>query len=190
MKNRVILALMAVSVITAGIVYQLMAPDQVIVEPIVYKEGEMRITSPAYEDNQSLPSVYTCDGRNISPPLFFDALPVGTVSLALIVDDPDALAGSADPGWVHWILYNIPPSVSGIDEDSVPATAAQGLNDWSQTGYGGPCPPSGTHRYVFTLYALDIQLTFPDAPTKSQLISAMHNHVIDQARLIGLYARS
>jgi Raf kinase inhibitor-like YbhB/YbcL family protein len=134
--------------------------------------------------------LYTCDGQNISPPLSFSQVPETTKSLALIVDDPDAPAGSADPGWVHWIVYNIAAEAIAIGEDTVPVGSSQGLTDFGNTSYGGPCPPSGQHRYFFTLYALDDSLTFSSPPTKGQLIEAMRNHIVGQTRLIGLYSKS
>jgi len=152
------------------------------------------ITSPSFAHDRMIPARYTCDGMNVSPQLAWTGVPTGTQSLALIVDDPDA----PDPAaprmtWVHWALYNIPPSASGLTEEiaakDLPDGTMQGVNDWHRTGYGGPCPPIGRHRYFFKLYALDIVLADLGHPAKAALEKAMRGHVIGQAELIGLYQR-
>jgi Raf kinase inhibitor-like YbhB/YbcL family protein len=154
----------------------------------------MNITSPAFMHNGAIPARHTCDGHNASPQLEWTGVPAGPKSLALIVDDPDA----PDPAaprmtWVHWVLYNIPHSTSGLAEGiaakGLPAGTLQGNNDWHRTGYGGPCPPIGKHRYFFKLYALNIALADLGHPTKAALEKAMTGHVIGQAELIGLYQR-
>jgi Raf kinase inhibitor-like YbhB/YbcL family protein len=137
---------------------------------------------------------HTCDGENISPQLAWTGVPKGTKSLALIVDDPDAPdPASPKMTWVHWVLYNITPSTSGlaegIAEKNLPAGTMQGINDWHRTGYGGPCPPIGKHRYFFKLYALDTVLADLGHSAKAGLEKAMRGHVIGQAELIGLYQR-
>lgn len=145
----------------------------------------MMVKSFAFEYNQNIPSKYTCDGENINPPLEFIDAPPSASSLTLIVDDPDAPVGD----WVHWLVWNIPPATSSIPENSVPSSAVQGTTDFGNQKYGGPCPPSGTHRYFFKLYALDRMLNIPPSSTKKDLLAAMQNHIIEKTELIGLYQR-
>jgi len=142
----------------------------------------MKITSPDFQDNQLMPSKFTCDGENINPALNIEGIPDGTKSLALIVDDPDAPMGT----WVHWVVFDI-PVISEIKEDSIPGK--QGNNTAGQKKYHGPCPPSGTHRYFFKIYALDTVLNLNEGTTKAQLEQAMQDHIIDKAELFGLYKR-
>jgi len=146
----------------------------------------MNITSPAFSHKSFIPPTYTCKGENISPPLEFLNAPERATSFALIVDDPDA------PGkrWVHWVMWNIPPRTKQIFQNSVPEGAVEGMTDFGSLGYGGPCPPSGTHRYFFKLYALDTLLDLPPTSTKEELLHAMEGHVITQAELIGLFSHS
>lgn len=147
----------------------------------------MKITSPDFENNKEIPSKYTCDGENVNPPLKFEEIPNQAKSLILIVDDPDA------PGktWVHWILFNISPTTEKINENSVPEGALGGITDFGNALYGGPCPPSGTHRYFFKLYALDSnELDLGGAVLKDELERKMQGHIIEQAELIGLYSRN
>ncbi|WP_232470522.1 MULTISPECIES: YbhB/YbcL family Raf kinase inhibitor-like protein [Methylococcus] len=151
------------------------------------------ITSDAFPPDGRIPRKYTCDGDDISPPLSWSGLPAGTRSLVLIVDDPDAPDPKAPRmTWVHWVLYNLPPAVPGLPEavQSLPAGTLQGLNDWKRTGYGGPCPPIGRHRYFHKLYALDTVLPDLHRPDKAKLEQAMAGHVLGQATLIGTYQRS
>lgn len=151
----------------------------------------MKLESTAFIANGMIPFLYTCDGQDMSPPLSWDAPPTGTQSLALIVDDPDA------PGriFVHWVLYDIPPETRQLPQ-AVAATATlpnggtQGQNDFGNLGYGGPCPPSGLHRYFFKLYALDRELGLQSGATKAQLEAAMSGHILAGAELIGRYSRS
>ncbi len=145
----------------------------------------MKISSSAFEGNTSIPPKYTCDGMDINPPIKFEAVPASAKSLALIVDDPDAPRGT----WVHWVVWNIDPKTAEIKEGSVPAGAAQGITDFKRNDYGGPCPPSGTHRYFFKLYALDANLAIKQSSTKADLEGAMKGHIIDRAEIIGLYQR-
>ncbi len=154
----------------------------------------LEIRSPAFANGGEIPQRYTCDGADVSPPLEWSGVPEGTRSLALIVDDPDA----PDPDnprmtWVHWVLYNLPPDSTGlpegVDESALPPGTRQGLNDWKRTGYGGPCPPIGRHRYFHKLYALDTVLPDLGTPTKDALERAMSGHVIAHAELVGTYAR-
>jgi len=155
----------------------------------------LALTSDAFENGKEIPAVYTCEGKDVSPGLTWSGAPSAARSLALIVDDPDA----PDPAaprmvWVHWVLYNIPPSAKGLPQavtpESLPAGTSQGRNDWGRTGYGGPCPPTGRHRYFFKLYALDSLLSNLDRPTKAQLEAAMQGHIVAQATLMGTYQRS
>ncbi|RZN37886.1 MAG: YbhB/YbcL family Raf kinase inhibitor-like protein [Methanophagales archaeon ANME-1-THS] len=143
----------------------------------------MRLTSPDFEPGAVIPKRFTCDGNNINPTLIIEGIPAETKSLALIIEDPDAPRGT----FVHWVVYNI-PVVSRIDENSIPGT--QGLNDFRKMDYGGPCPPSGTHRYVFKLYALDVELALAGGVDKNALEDAMQGHILDAAELLGRYTRS
>lgn len=150
----------------------------------------MQLTSPAFADGGLIPRRYTCDGDDASPPLAWSGVPATTVSLALIADDPDAPRGT----WVHWVLYNLPATTTSLPEalptdERLPNGALQGRNDFRRTGYGGPCPPSGTHRYFFKLYALDTVLSLEPGATKQQLLQAMEGHVLAEAQLMGRYAR-
>jgi Raf kinase inhibitor-like YbhB/YbcL family protein len=144
----------------------------------------LQLTSTAFEHNSPIPARYTCDGEDISPPLTISGVPDGSRSLALILEDPDAPAGT----WDHWITFNIPPRTTeiaeGQDDPGFP-----GLNSWKKIGWGGPCPPSGEHRYVFHLYALDCELEVPEGATKRDIQLAMRGHVLAQGELIGLYKR-
>ncbi len=143
----------------------------------------MKISSPAFQDNGMIPSKYTCNGANANPELMIAGVPAGAKSLALIVDDPDAPAKV----WVHWLVFNIDPKTARIGENSVPQNAVQGTTDFKATGYGGPCPPSGTHRYFFKLYALDTTLSLGSSATKKDVEAAMQDHIMAQATLTGLY---
>lgn len=147
----------------------------------------MQISSPAFEHNQQIPSQYTCDGENISPPLSINDLPANTKSVVLIVEDPDAV--SKVP-WIHWVLYNIDPQTSEIAENTVPTGAFEGMTDFGKTGWGGPCPPSGNHRYVFKVYALDKILEVKNNLDVEVLKKEMINHILAEASLIGMYTRS
>ncbi len=152
----------------------------------------MRITSTAFSHEGAIPILYTCEGKDISPPLVWTDVPAGARSLALIVDDPDAPDPSAPKmTWVHWVLYNLPPTNGALPEavKALPAGAKEGLNDWKRTGYGGPCPPIGRHRYFHKLYALDVVLPDLHQPNKVQLEEAMKGHVIGEAHLMGLYVK-
>lgn len=152
------------------------------------------ITSTAFSDGESMAARYTCEGQDISPPLQWDGIPEGTRSLALIVDDPDA----PDPNaprmtYVHWVLYNLPADVGGLPEGTtagdLPDGTLQGMNDWRRTGYGGPCPPIGRHRYFHKLYALDVVLDDLGEPTKDELLAAMEGHVLAQTQIVGTYQK-
>jgi Raf kinase inhibitor-like YbhB/YbcL family protein len=153
----------------------------------------LQLTSTAFADRGGIPAHYTCEGANVSPPLAWSGLPAGTQSLVLIVDDPDAPDPAAPQRtWVHWLLYNLPPQLGGLAEAqsfaALPAGCGEGLNDWQRTGYGGPCPPIGRHRYFHKLYALDAMLTL-QRPTKAALEAAMRSHVLAEAQLVGTYEK-
>ena len=149
------------------------------------QQTTMKIESPAFLDQQDIPSKYSCDGEGVNPPLAFKDIPVNAKTLALIIDDPDAPNGT----WTHWTLWNIATTTSQILENSSPAEAVQGQTSSGQNDYGGPCPPSGTHHYFFKLYALDQKLTIPSYSTVDKLVEAMQGHIIQQAQLIGLYSK-
>jgi Raf kinase inhibitor-like YbhB/YbcL family protein len=152
----------------------------------------LSITSTAFSPGGEIPSLYTCQGKDISPPLAWTNAPAGTRSFALVVDDPDA-PDPASPAmtWVHWVLYNIDSTASGLPEgvrpSALPAGTREGINDWRRTGYGGPCPPVGRHRYFHKLYALDTPLPDLKRPSKAALEKAMLGHVLAEAHLIGTY---
>jgi hypothetical protein len=151
---------------------------------------EIKITSPAFKQNELIPEKYTYDGPDISPPLAWGTLPAGTKSLALICDDPDAPRRT----WVHWVIFNLPAEISELPEFVPPVgelknKARQGRNDFGQIGYGGPCPPRGTHRYFFKIYALDQVLSLDPGVTKAQLAKAMEDHILAQGQLVGKYQR-
>ena len=153
------------------------------------------ITSSAFDDGSTIPGKYTCDGADISPPLTWSGVPDSARSLVLIVDDPDAPDPAAPKmTWVHWVLCNIPPDASelveGVTSEQLPPGALEGLNDWKRTGYGGPCPPIGRHRYFLKLYALDTVLPGMNKPTKAQVEAAMQGHIIAEAQLMGTYEKS
>ncbi len=145
----------------------------------------LTITSPAFEDRGLIPSKYTCDGGDTNPPLAIDNIPHDTKSLVLIVEDPDSVGKT----WIHWILFNINPATTFIQEKNVPSRTTQGVNDFGRSGYGGPCPSNGTHRYYFKLYALDTMLDETEDVTRQEIGSAMQGHIIEEAELVGLYTR-
>lgn len=144
----------------------------------------MKLVSPVFEHQQKIPAKYTCKGENISPPLEFIDVPQNAKGLVLIVDDPDAPAGT----WIHWIVFNIPISVSSIAENSKPE-GTLGVTSFGKPGYGGPCPPSGTHRYFFKLYALDSTLDLSANADKKAVGEAMNGHIIEKAEMIGLFSK-
>ncbi len=160
------------------------------------KEERMSIAihSTAFEHMGGIPSKYTCEGADLSPPLQWNGVPEQAKSLVLIVDDPDAPDPKAPKmTWVHWVLYNMPPELAGLPEavpsDRLPPGTREGLNDWKRTGYGGPCPPIGRHRYFFKIYALDTELQGLERPTKAALEAAMKGHILAQAEMIGTYQK-
>jgi Raf kinase inhibitor-like YbhB/YbcL family protein len=154
----------------------------------------LTLTSAVFENGKEIPALHTCEGKDVSPAIAWSGVPSRARSLALIMDDPDA----PDPAaprmvWVHWVLYNLPTSAVGLPQavkpEALPAGTSQGRNDWGRTGYGGPCPPIGRHRYFFKLYALDSLLPDLNGPTKAQLEAAMQGHIVEQATLMGTYER-
>lgn len=154
----------------------------------------LTLASTAFDAGGIIPAIFTCDGDDISPPLSWTDVPKSAKSLALIVDDPDAPDPTAPQRtWVHWVLYNIPPDAGGLEEglqsQYLPAGTREGINDWMKTGYDGPCPPIGRHRYVHRLYALDMVLPNLGRPTKAQLEKSMEGHIVEQTELIGYYQR-
>jgi Raf kinase inhibitor-like YbhB/YbcL family protein len=172
-----------------------LAPPQTPTPTVLLEQGgatmAFQLTSSAFGHGQPIPPQYTCRGKDISPPLSWSDPPAGTQSFALICDDPDAPAGD----WVHWLIYNLPATTRSLPEGvptdgQLPDGSRQGLNGWQQTGYRGPCPPSGTHRYFFKLYALDTTLNLPPRATKQQLLDAMKGHVLAQAELMGTFSKS
>jgi len=154
----------------------------------------LMLTSPAFKDGGAMPRRFTCEGEDISPPLDWAGLPAGTISLALIVDDPDAPDPKAPRmTYVHWVLYNLPPDLHGLPENAaksgLPPGTEVALNDWKRAAYGGPCPPIGRHRYFHKLYALNTMLSRLETPTKSGLETAMKGHILAEAALVGTYQK-
>jgi hypothetical protein len=152
----------------------------------------LTLTSPAFEHQQAIPERFTCQGADVSPALAWSGLPPATKSLVLIVDDPDAPDPAAPKRtWVHWVLYNLPATSAGLAEavTALPAGTREGKNDWGRTGWGGPCPPIGRHRYFFKLYALGAELPDLKRPTKAQLEEAMAPHLLAKAELVGTYLK-
>jgi len=165
--------------------------------PVDVGEAAMKLTleSTAFAPGASMDARHTCEGDDLSPPLSWSGVPAGTKSLALIVDDPDAPDPAAPRRtWVHWVLYNLPPDTAGLPEGvtsaKLPAGTGDGVNDWKRSGYGGPCPPIGRHRYFHKLYALDVVLPDLDQPDKARLLEAMEGHVLAQTELIGTYKKT
>ncbi len=151
---------------------------------------DIKIKSPAFVPGGKIPGKYTCDGMDISPPLAWTSGPEGTKTFALICDDPDAPMGT----WVHWVLFNLPADIIELRENVPPereleSGAKQGMNDFRKIGYGGPCPPGGTHRYYFKLYALDTEINLEAGATKSELLKAMEDHILAEGQLMGKYER-
>lgn len=145
---------------------------------------KLNITSPAFVNNQMIPVKYTCDGANVNPPLQISGIPAAAKSLAIVVDDPDA---PKKPSFVHWLVWNIPPTITSIAEKSVPGV--EGVNDFGKKGYGGACPPSGIHHYFFKVYALDTMLDLPAGSTQAEFEKAMNGHVLAQASFVWQYGR-
>lgn len=180
------LALVAILLLVAVALYVFLIQERQAVAPgnTDIDITSMKITSPVFENSRKIPTKYTCDDKNVNPPLAVSGVPESAKSLVLIVDDPDAPAGT----WVHWTIWNMDPALAEIAEDSVPE-GIEGVTSYNKPGYGGPCPPSGTHRYFFKLYALDTLLSIPGTSDKKALEEAMSGHTIASAELIGLYSR-
>ena len=163
------------------------AEEEVVVEE-TEAEGEtpmeMTLTSPAFVEGEAIPLKFSCDGDNVSPELIWSGISEGTSSLVFILDDPDSPGGV----WVHWALFNLPANSTGLAEGAT-GQGLDGLNSWGQTGYGGPCPPGGTHRYVHKLYSLDIILDLETGATVDAIEAAMEGHILNQAELMGTYTR-
>ncbi len=179
--------------IVAALMFSSLVPMDI---NLLHAEENMTLTlkSSAFENGDEIPARYTCEGEDVSPPLAWTGVPETTRSLVLIIDDPDAPDPKAPRMiWVHWVLYNIPPDVSGLPEGFVPEKLSpdimEGLNDWNRTGYGGPCPPIGRHRYFHKLYALDTVLEGMDTPTKAEVEAAMKGHIISQTEIMGTYKK-
>ena len=150
----------------------------------------LQVSSSSFKEGQPVPRQYTCDGVNISPSLEWTGVPKNAKTIALIADDPDAPGGT----WVHWVFYNLPAANIGLVEnlpadENLKAGGYQGKNDFGKFGYGGPCPPAGTHRYYFKVYAIDRELPLKAGATKAELLKAMEGHVLSQGQLMGTYAR-
>ena len=169
-------------------------PQTAVQQPAADKpkenKTEIKLMSSAFKEGQPIPRTYTCDGVNVSPPLEWSGVPANAKTLAIIADDPDAPGGN----WVHWVLYNLPAGNIGLVEnllatEKLAAGGFQGKNDFGKTAYGGPCPPSGTHRYFFRIYALDAELPLKAGATKAELLKAMDDHVVLQGQLMGTYRR-
>ena len=185
LKNVVVLVIMAISLFCSC-----KDSEQTYSEAAGGKKMEIKITSSAFEDGGLIPAKYTCDGSDISPPLQWEAVPEGTKSIALICDDPDAPMGT----WVHWVIFGLPAETRELAEnipadETLPNGAKQGISDFGRIGYGGPCPPSGTHRYFFKIYALDTELDLAAGASKRELLKAMEGHILSQGQLIGKYKR-
>jgi Raf kinase inhibitor-like YbhB/YbcL family protein len=152
---------------------------------------DIKLTSSAFEEGGMIPSKYTCDGQDISPPLTWDDVPANTESIAVICDDPDAPMGT----WVHWVLFNLPAEKRELaenvpDDETLPDGTRQGVTDFGSTDYGGPCPPSGTHRYFFKIYALDIPIDIVSIADKETLLEHMAGHILAEGQLMGKYKRT
>jgi Raf kinase inhibitor-like YbhB/YbcL family protein len=198
MSHKILLCLAGLSAFLVGLAFDGFASESSL-KDVNLRRGDMTmtmtVTSQVFPHNGEIPARFTCDGEDVSPPLEWSGLPRGTKAIVLIVDDPDAPDPAAPKmTWVHWVLYNIPPNVTGLAENvlskDLPAEAKEGLNDWKRTGYGGPCPPIGRHRYFHKLYALDVVLPDLGTPTKKEVEKAMTGHILEKAELIGTYQRS
>jgi Raf kinase inhibitor-like YbhB/YbcL family protein len=176
----------------AGLVLQSAALLVIAVLAPATEARAMQITSSAFAANGKIPRAYTCEGKGVAPPLAWSEVPANAKSLVLVVDDPDAPDPAAPKTtWVHWVLYDVPATATGLSEGGTPLPAGtrEGMNDWKRTGWGGPCPPVGRHRYVHKLYALDVALGDLGQPTKATVEAAMRGHVVAQAELVGTYQK-
>lgn len=176
------LTILSIAIIT---LLAILLITQFAFKPDKQKEKQTMNIKSVFANNKRIPEKYTCDGEDISPPIELIDIPKNAESLVLIVDDPDAPKET----WDHWILFNISPQIKKIEENSIPRGAVQGKNSWNNSNYAGPCPPSGTHRYFFKLYALNTILDLDENAAKADVENAMEGHVINVAELIGLYSR-
>lgn len=190
MKKFAIFVIITFAILYGVILWLIFKPQEIKQQrteqsPATAPISKMKISSPAFGNNEKIPAKFTCDGENLNPPLTISEVPENAKSLVLIADDPDA------PGrtFVHWTVWNIPPDTREIAEGAKPAGASEGLTDFGKTGYGGPCPPSGTHRYFFKLYALDTTLQLSQSSQKADIEAAMQGHILAQTELVGLYSR-
>ncbi|MDA8172286.1 MAG: YbhB/YbcL family Raf kinase inhibitor-like protein [Nitrospiraceae bacterium] len=179
------LIFLAVAALNGAAARQTREMEVVQMARVVAAGTMMSIKSESFGMNEYIPVEFSCKGRDKSPPLLVENVPRGAKSLALIMDDPDAPAGT----WVHWVLWDIPPGTRKIEAGSAPAGAVPGVNSWGKPGYGGPCPPSGVHRYFFKLYALDTRLSLGRGAGKRELEAAMRGHIIARAELLGLFKK-
>jgi Raf kinase inhibitor-like YbhB/YbcL family protein len=186
--------LLAVLVIGLALVACAKRPPTIAQSPVTNSadpvKAEIKLTSTAFKEGNAIPRVYTCDGVNVSPPLEWSGVPKTAQTITIVCDDPDAPGGT----WTHWVLYNLPADNIGLVEnlpasEKLAAGGFQGLNDFGKTGYGGPCPPSGTHHYYFRIYALDSELPLKAGASKADLVKAMEGHIILQGQLMGTYKR-
>jgi Raf kinase inhibitor-like YbhB/YbcL family protein len=185
MKKFILFAIIIVSIVVGG--YFLLSAKDLGKKDQLEPMGQdtIKITSSAFSAGGTIPSKYACDGEDVNPPLQISAVPTDAKSLSLIVDDPDAPMGT----WNHWLIWNIDPNITEIKENSIPKGGVFGTNDFGKLEYGGPCPPSGTHRYFFRLYALDAKLDLSEGAKRAELESAMKNHIIAQGQLMGKYSK-
>lgn len=186
-KKLLLVSVICLTVLLGGIVVWSRQGKERVVTMGSSSAHSMKLTSSVFMNQGKIPSKYTCVGEDVSPPLQFYDVPAGAKSFVLIVDDPDAPGGT----WVHWVVYNISPGVKMVDEGSVPTGGAEGKSSFGEMKYGGPCPPSGAHRYFFKLYALDTTLAFekPEVVDEHAVSEAMAGHVVDEAELVGLFSK-
>ena len=178
--------------VAATFVALAVGPAAIVAQQQEAKAMSLKLSSSSFAHNGEIPTQYTCEGKDVSPPLAWSGVPANARSLVLIVDDPDAPDPAAPKvTWVHWVLYNIPPATAGLAEGAsdLPPGTRDGRNDWQRTGYGGPCPPIGRHRYFHKLYALDALLPDLGKPDKARLEAAMKGHVVARAELVGTYQK-
>jgi Raf kinase inhibitor-like YbhB/YbcL family protein len=189
MRMRFRLALLVLSLTVSGCSKPAPTKTQTVVNSVPDK-AEIKLTSTAFKEGEAIPRGYTCDGANVSPPLEWAGVPKSAKSISIVADDPDAPGGT----WAHWLIYNLPADNIGLVEnlpatEKIAAGGFQGTNDFKKIGYGGPCPPSGTHHYVFRIYAIDSELPLRAGMTKAELLKAMEGYIVMQGQLMGTYRR-
>lgn len=186
MKSALIIPLVLITLIIIAItVFLTLRSPHSIEQGIKPADNMLKITSPAFTQDSVIPQKYTCKGENVNPPILIEGVPENAKSLVLIVDDPDAPGGT----FTHWILLNINPKTTEIKENSVPSGATSGINDFRNVEYQGPCPPSGTHRYFFTVYALDTTFAFTEVPDRQATDKLIENHIITQGQLMAKFSK-